>query len=189
MKQPTMVIIFVVTLLVAVGTVFLIGRETPQSSTKATTVESFAACQTAGYKILESFPRQCETPEGKVYVEELKAETQESMSRIDPETNKARNIIVSSPEENTTLASTFRLRGIANVSGNKVAYRLKVTSGRVITQGEVTVITAKAGGFGAFDGEIQYPPTPEKSAILEVFNTAADSANELNTVAVPVTLQ
>jgi hypothetical protein len=34
-------------------------------------ITNFEECAQAGYPIMESYPRQCRTPEGKVYVEEV----------------------------------------------------------------------------------------------------------------------
>lgn len=35
------------------------------------TILSFEACVEAGYPVMESYPRQCRTPDGRLYVEEL----------------------------------------------------------------------------------------------------------------------
>lgn len=38
-----------------------------------TTVQSFEDCVAAGYPVAESYPRQCRTPDGRTYAEELPA--------------------------------------------------------------------------------------------------------------------
>lgn len=41
------------------------------SSVLNPTITSFAECEAAGYPIDESYPRQCRTPDGKLFVEEI----------------------------------------------------------------------------------------------------------------------
>lgn len=36
------------------------------------TVKDFVSCEAAGFPIMESYPRQCRTPEGTTYTEEIK---------------------------------------------------------------------------------------------------------------------
>ena len=43
----------------------------PSSPEAPTTINSFDECARAGYPIMESYPRQCRTPEGKLFVEEV----------------------------------------------------------------------------------------------------------------------
>ncbi len=38
------------------------------------TITSFEECADAGYPVMESHPRQCKTPDGKVFVEEIEPE-------------------------------------------------------------------------------------------------------------------
>ena len=35
-------------------------------------IDSFEECLKAGYSVLESLPRQCQTPDGRLFAEELK---------------------------------------------------------------------------------------------------------------------
>ena len=42
-----------------------------QSADGAPIVNNFLECEAAGYPVMESYPRQCQTPEGDTYVEEV----------------------------------------------------------------------------------------------------------------------
>ncbi len=55
------------------GLGFLFGKkaEAPAPVPAPVAAQSFAECEKAGYPIMESYPRQCRTPEGKTYVEEI----------------------------------------------------------------------------------------------------------------------
>jgi eight-cysteine-cluster-containing protein len=48
--------------------VLLIGLLAFNSSKE---IKNFEECEAAGYPILESYPRQCKTPEGKTFVEDI----------------------------------------------------------------------------------------------------------------------
>ncbi len=41
-------------------------------------ISSFEDCAAAGYPVMESYPRQCNTPDGKHFVEEIPAESSNS---------------------------------------------------------------------------------------------------------------
>lgn len=56
-----------VTLLV-IGIVFLIISN---NASDVSTINSFDKCAEAGYPVLESYPRQCKTPDGRTFVEEV----------------------------------------------------------------------------------------------------------------------
>lgn len=44
------------------------------------TVSSFDECVTAGYPVMESFPRQCRTPDGRIFVEQIDSEKESGIS-------------------------------------------------------------------------------------------------------------
>jgi len=49
----------------------LIAGATWYFAHKAPRVTSFAECEDAGYEVAESFPRQCMTPDGRTFAEEI----------------------------------------------------------------------------------------------------------------------
>lgn len=69
------IIILVVLLLAIVGAAlwFMMRTEETPVPTEEPVVLSFADCEAAGYPVMESYPRQCRTPDGRTYAEELPA--------------------------------------------------------------------------------------------------------------------
>src|SRR5688572_20450428 len=61
-----------VVLLVLAGFYVYQTQKAPGDSTTPF-ITSFADCEAAGYEIVESYPRQCMSPEGNVYVEDVTA--------------------------------------------------------------------------------------------------------------------
>ena len=74
----------------------------PVDETPEVVVENFQECQEAGYEIMESYPRQCRTPEGETFVED-----------IGNENEKMDLIIVSNPRPNDTITSPLVIEGEA----------------------------------------------------------------------------
>lgn len=54
------------------------GSEQEQGGTKKE-IKNFEDCAAAGGKIRESYPRQCQTPEGSVFIEELSPEERKKL--------------------------------------------------------------------------------------------------------------
>ncbi|MDD3190145.1 MAG: Gmad2 immunoglobulin-like domain-containing protein [Candidatus Pacebacteria bacterium] len=65
-------------------------------STPSAVVASFEECLNAGYEIMESYPRQCRTPDGEIFVEEVipDKEDKSDLIRVD---NVQPNDLISSP--------------------------------------------------------------------------------------------
>ena len=61
-------LIITLLLLVLIGIVYyvMISKSTP-----LVTVKDFRTCESAGFPIMESYPRQCRTSEGMTFVEEI----------------------------------------------------------------------------------------------------------------------
>lgn len=68
----------------------------------AIVVTSFDDCQAAGYPVLESYPAQCKTPDGKTYVQD-----------IGNEIEKMDLITISSPRPGTLVTSPLQITGQA----------------------------------------------------------------------------
>lgn len=63
-RAPLIVIIVLAVLVVGLGSCLLVRLFTPS----APTVTSYAECVAAGYPILETYPEQCRTPDGRTFV-------------------------------------------------------------------------------------------------------------------------
>lgn len=123
------------------------------------TVTNFKECADAGYPVMESYPRQCKTPDGKNFVEEVTAETVSGM------------IVVESPLPGERATSTLRVIGEAR--GNwyfeaSFPVTLKDGDGKILAQAP-----AQAKGewmtteFVPFELMLSFPKvTRETSATL-----------------------
>jgi len=93
-----LVIIIIVGILIAL--VLLLNHPNSKSAIKK--VNSFEECIEAGYPVLESYPRQCHTPEGKTFTED-----------IGNELEKNDLIRIESPRPNQTVNSPITIKGEA----------------------------------------------------------------------------
>jgi hypothetical protein len=74
----------------------------PQSQQQASVVNNFDDCVSAGYQVAESYPRQCKTPDGKTFTED-----------IGNELEKTDLIRISSPRPNDVVQSPLKITGEA----------------------------------------------------------------------------
>lgn len=70
------------------------------------TILSFADCALAGYPVTGQNPRQCKTPDGRTYAEEI----QEHATYINA---SADNIVVDTPQPGAVTGKTFTVKGRA----------------------------------------------------------------------------
>ena len=88
------ILIFILVLIIVFVVVFLVlNRRTVEAPT--TSVNSFEECEKAGFAILESYPRQCRTDDGKIFTEDIGNEI-EKLDLIRVESVRP-NQIISSP--------------------------------------------------------------------------------------------
>jgi len=97
-NKMQLVLIGVVILLILIIfglTAYIIVKYTTNQNTKQIT--NFAECMQAGYPVMESFPRQCRTPEGQLFVEEIDVEIDDGK---DENSNDTEQTIDNSQEDN-----------------------------------------------------------------------------------------
>jgi hypothetical protein len=72
-KKIIIIIIIVILGFISTGFYFIFSRKTKEPySVTPKVITNFQECVNAGYPIGESYPRQCWTPDGKRFVEEIK---------------------------------------------------------------------------------------------------------------------
>ncbi len=84
--------------------------ETPEDST----INSFEDCVNAGYPVAESYPRQCYTPEGQHFVEEIDepiSPPAEEPSPLTLTSSKGVEIIVTAPLSSAVVTSPLKITG------------------------------------------------------------------------------
>ncbi len=69
-----MLVLVVLAVIIGGGILFLLSLESREPITPEEEIASFEECIEAGYPPLESYPRQCQTPDGKTFVEEIQPE-------------------------------------------------------------------------------------------------------------------
>ncbi len=90
----------IVAIIVAAGAwYFLVNYGSPK---QMSTVNTFEECAAAGYPIMESYPRQCKTPDGRTFTEVIEKPSDHSDL-----------IIVDSPKENDSVSSPLVVKGKA----------------------------------------------------------------------------
>lgn len=92
-----------IALLLVGGVAYKIGYY--ENNGKTTQIANFEECMKAGYPIMESYPRQCKTPDGKTFTEE-----------VEKDDDKNNLIHVSNPQPNREIASPLVVTGEARGS-------------------------------------------------------------------------
>ena len=97
-----------IALVVIVGVFIIISH--PWQKSPSIQVSSFEECKNAGYPIMESYPEQCRTPDGKTFTE-----------NIGNELDKTDLIRVSNPRPNQEIASPLAITSSASSSSIKIS--------------------------------------------------------------------
>lgn len=174
-KRAVYGVIVIIVILVGAGLFWYSNK--PSSKT----VSTFEECASAGYPILEIYPRQCITREGKMFVED-----------IGNELEKADLIRINTPRPNQAITSPLMIEGEARgrwfFEGNFPVRLLDENANAIGTS------VARAEGewmtedFVPFQAEIKFsvPSTNRGTLILEKDNPSGlpENADELR---IPVT--
>ncbi len=142
----------------------------PQKEAPAAT---FQECVDRGYPVMESYPRQCRTPEGRVFIED-----------IGNELEKADLIRVSNPRPNQSVASPLTINGEARgywFFEASFPVVLFDAEGNTLAQG---IAQAKSDwmteDFVPFESELQFaaPATVEGNLVLKKDNPSGLPEND-----------
>lgn len=164
-------------LCIGVGIAFLLACEQQWCQfAKQAQVTSFEECVVQGNPVMESYPRQCRTYDGKLFVEEIPDEHDEAGSI---------NVMVTSPKENQFVGKVFTVTGEARVFENTVSYRLR-DQDKVLIESFATAHSADVGRFGPFSFNIDASHATGKVGTLEVFQFSAKDGSEVDKVTVRV---
>jgi len=151
------------------------------------TVLSFAACEQAGYPVMESYPRRCRTPDGRTYTEEIQ-------ERITYANATADMITVELPFPGAVTGKEFSVIGEARGTWYfEASFPIEVldADGNTLATGY-----AQAEGdwmteeFVPFRGEITVPESYIGPATLVLHNDNASGLPERNrSVSFPITIE
>jgi len=175
------IIISLAIIVVGGGVVYYSGIINPKekeesSPTPSKKIETFEDCVSAGYSVLESYPRQCKTPNGKTFTED-----------IGNEMEKADLIRVDNPRPNQTIETPLSITGEARGSWFFEAnfpIKLYDSNGNLITtavaQAQDDWMTEE---FVPYEVEIDFiaPETRKGVLVLEKANPSGlpENADEL----------
>jgi len=132
----------------------------PSSGCGEKQIKSFQDCVALGYPILESYPRQCKTPDGRIFTED-----------IGNELEKADLIRVSSPRPGQALQNPFVIEGEARgfwFFEGDFPFKLLDENNNIVAQG---VIQAKSDwmteDFVPFEAEVSFnSPKSERGVLI-----------------------
>lgn len=102
MNLKTFILLLVVVIIATAGIYLYIERPACIFGPEEAAVNSFEECIAAGYVVLESFPRQCKTPGGETFVEDIGNVLEKTdLIRLD------------TPQPNETITSPLTVKGEA----------------------------------------------------------------------------
>lgn len=99
MKKISLVVTVLVVLLI-------VGYVYKKAAAPSMPILSFLDCEKAGYPVMETSPRQCKTPDGKTFAEELPGKVTYVNASSD-------NIVVENPYPNAVTGKEFSVTGKA----------------------------------------------------------------------------
>lgn len=115
MKPTTAIVIVGLLLVIAAGLWFVYDKGIKDAElARQTLISSFEECAAAGNPIMESYPRQCATKDGRSFTEEVVVPPAPSASLTPTYTNASANLIViDAPAPGAVADSTVVVRGKA----------------------------------------------------------------------------
>jgi hypothetical protein len=146
-------------ILLIITAVFLFVRNYQPSQKPVLTVTDFESCAAAGYPILESYPRQCRTPDGRNFGENI-GNTLEKKDLIQ----------VSSPRPNDIVKSPLSVKGQARgywFFEASFPVRLEDDKGQVVASGIARALSDwMTENFVPFEAELSFSTPESKKGIL-----------------------
>lgn len=182
MKGSYAAILFTIGI-VLLATIFGMQYLLESRDTPADTITSFEECVAAGNPVMESYPRQCRTADGDLFVEEIDdAAPEHNMIRLD------------APIAGATVTSPLAISGEARGGWYFEAsfpVRLEDSEGNVLAEGFATADGDwMTENFVPFTAELQYPAPDEEMAAVLILEKANPSGlpAQADEISVEVTL-
>lgn len=141
-KRAIKRIVFGAGLLALAGGLYLYGNRAPKAA-------NFAECAEAGYQIMESYPRQCRTPGGQTFRED-----------IGNELEKDDLIRIAAPRPNAQVSSPLAVKGMARGEWFfEASFPVVIVDwdGKIIGEGFVAAVGEwMTDGFAPFSGTVRF---------------------------------
>lgn len=154
-----MLVLIFIALIIWVG--FVIAKKYGPTSLPVT-VSSFEECAKAGYPVMESYPRQCKTPDGRTFAEEV-------LPKISYTNASGDEIKVDLPFPGAVTGKTFSLTGQARGWFFEGVFPVQVLdmNGKILASASAQATGDWAtSSFVAFKSNITVPDTYIGKAIL-----------------------
>jgi hypothetical protein len=138
-----LVTLLVIAIIIALGTAgWFFYQSTKQDGNAGETVSSFEECVAAGYPVAESYPRQCHTPGGQSFTEDVNGQNEPQTPLTEYTSPKGEVIRMDAPLENQTVTSPLKISG--EVRGNwsfeaTFPIELQDLQGNIIAEGHATL--------------------------------------------------
>lgn len=162
------------------------------TSTRAGAIASFEECARAGYPVSESHPRQCRTPDGRLFIESVAESLSSSVSSglssssSSCAASNSTNIRVFRPCPHQEVTMPVVIAGEARVFENAFSYRIRDADGSILLEGHDTANAPDIGFFGPFTVSLSYPKPKGTTGTVEVFTYSAKDGSQIDTVTIPV---
>ncbi len=139
------------------------------------TITSFEECKSAGYPIMESYPEQCRTPDGKLFVRDIKKEDEKPTPVPKPTPTPT--------YKNFDTEVTMRITGRATYSDGFSVDVEEINDSRCkpgvqcVWAGEITTLLRASGGtLGTTTKEVRLGTTNNKVATIPGYEIALSGA-------------
>lgn len=139
------------------------------------TITTFDECKNAGYPIMESYPEQCRTPEGKLFVREIKKEDEKPVPTPKPTPLPS--------YKNFDTEITMRIKGRATFSDGFMVDVEEISDSRCkpnvqcIWAGEITTLLSATGGsLGTTTREVRLGTTNNKMVTIPGYEITLSGA-------------
>ena len=152
----------------------------------APVVDSFQSCADAGYPVMESYPRQCKTPDGRTYAEEIPEKITYIKASLD-------TIVVDTPYPGAVVGKTFLVSGKAKGWYFEASFPVKVLDkdGKLLWQGPATAQSDwMTSDFVDFKVEVSVPVSyiGPATLVLEKDNPSALPEHDAS-ASFPITIE
>lgn len=190
LKPVPFIILVLLIILATAGITFALTRPQAPEPEVLPEVLSFEDCLAAGYPAMESYPRQCKTPDGRTFAEELPAPDPTYVNA------SADLIVVTNPTPGSVVGKPITVMGQARGTWYfEASFPIEVrdASGTIIATG----IGQPVGGadwmteeFVPFSSSIQIPASYIGEAVITLMNDNPSGLPEnARSVSFPITIE
>lgn len=151
--KKTLPIIYIILLIVAFGVVWKLSKnELPQP-----VITNFEECAKAGYPILETYPEQCRTPDGRSFTKSINSDWTEFGSSVTLRLNEQSKFNDGLTVTLVEINDSRCMSGVVCIWAGELSFRFKLLGGNIKQSTEIRLgtITAKSVTRGSYTFTLQ----------------------------------